>query len=151
MTGDPRPTDGSWYRDLLADAERAGRSAGLTGAEVEHLREILGRVRTVRLEAEQHDAEARLRMREAEHRAGEYLRALRDYRSLMLHRINNPLQIIFGAAQTMADYPDMDVEARAKLLGAILDAARRLELVTVDPEPVDGPERELHPEPFEAT
>ncbi len=84
---------------------------------------------------------------EAAFRRQEYARALADYRRLARHRLANPLAAIRGSILTLRDMPDLDEDARRRLLDAIEAEARRLERVALDPEVAGPEERGLDPRP----
>lgn len=83
----------------------------------------------------------------ADEKQSEYERALRDYRTLVRHRIATPLTAIRGAAITLRDVPGLSENDVRALVAAIDDAARRLEHVALDPEPHNPSENGLHPKP----
>lgn len=75
-------------------------------------------------------------------RAAEYERARRDYSQVVRHRINNPLTVIRGAAQTL-EAEIADHETRHRLRLAIIEAARVLEEISLGPERLGAEEHEL--------
>jgi signal transduction histidine kinase len=78
----------------------------------------------------------------ARQRAAEYERARHDYEQVVRHRINNPLTVIKGAAQTL-EAEIVDDATRHQLRLAIIDAARVLEEISLAPERRGGEEHEL--------
>ncbi|HVM69017.1 MAG TPA: hypothetical protein VM204_04190 [Gaiellaceae bacterium] len=88
----------------------------------------------------------RLAVDDAEARAQEYARALRDYRRLARHRIGNPLSVIRGGAATLREL-ELGATDREALLRSIEDAAVELEHVALDPSPERPEERGLEPRP----
>ena len=84
--------------------------------------------------------------RSAKERQAEYDRALSDYRTLMSHRIANPLSVIAGGLETLARR-ELPPEQEADLIDTMRAEARRLEQVTGDPAPQGPEERTLEPEP----
>lgn len=79
---------------------------------------------------------------------GEYERALGHYRSLVRHRLANPLTVLRGAAETLARRePELAPGERARLLGLLRTELDRLEATALEPVPVSEEERELDPEP----
>ncbi len=79
---------------------------------------------------------------EARLRADEYERARRDYTQVVRHRINNPLTILKGAAQTL-DATSLDDATRHELRLAIIEAAERLESISLEPTRGGAEEYEL--------
>lgn len=75
----------------------------------------------------------------------EYERARRDYRSLMDHRIGNPLAAISGAATTLLSNDiDIPAEQQQELLHVIEAEAQRLARIALTPRTVTAEERGLH-------
>jgi signal transduction histidine kinase len=83
---------------------------------------------------------------EARYRAFEYERARRDYTQIVRHRIANPLTIIKGATQTL-DGRALDEATRHELRTAIIEAAERLEAISLEPIRRGREEYELDPVP----
>lgn len=79
---------------------------------------------------------------EAEYRAYEYERARRDYIQVVRHRIANPLMVIKGAAQTL-EGASIDDATRRELRRAIIEAAERLEAISLEPTQQGAEERDL--------
>jgi signal transduction histidine kinase len=79
---------------------------------------------------------------QAKFRAAEYERARRDYTQVVRHRINNPLTIIMGAAQTLETQTISD-DTRRELRRAIIQAAQELEQISLAPERQGPEEAEL--------
>lgn len=86
------------------------------------------------------DKDARLR----EH---EYTRALNDYRSLVRHRLAQPLTAISGAIATLEARPELDQDLRAELLRTAREAAERLQHSALEPEASSAAELELDAQP----
>ena len=90
--------------------------------------------------------ELRLREAEAEWRAAEYERALRDYTVLIRHRLATPLTAIRGAALTLSSRDDLPERERRALLDLIAEQGALLERLALDP--ITQPEEhELNPHP----
>lgn len=79
---------------------------------------------------------------DARMRATEYERARRDYTQVVRHRIANPLMVIKGAAQTL-DGTTLDDATRHELRLAIIEAAERLEAVSLEPTRAGDEEHDL--------
>jgi PAS domain S-box-containing protein len=152
-----RRKDGSEFRAEIALSPLAapGLRPGITAASIRdvHAAESVraARERTVaRREqvAERMIAEAARRMSEAEFDSAEYRRALQHYTQLVRHRIANPLQVIFGVAQTLRGLPDLDPPQRDELLRAIEQAALDVGRETIFlPERQGAEESELDARP----
>jgi signal transduction histidine kinase len=85
---------------------------------------------------------------EAEIRGREYERALRDYRRVARHRLATPVTAILGSAQALREIDELDEPTRVRLLDSILEEARRLQEVALDPDaPLAPEERALRPAP----
>lgn len=69
--------------------------------------------------------------------------AVRAYRTLMRHRIANPLQVIGGMATTLRDVDDLPPTTRRAMLSAIVDATERLADISCSPAPTDLVEARL--------
>ena len=90
--------------------------------------------------------ELRLREAEAEWRAAEYERALRDYTVLIRHRLATPLTAIRGAALTLQRRDNLPEQERRALLDLIAEQGALLEQLALDP--ITQPEEhELNPHP----
>jgi signal transduction histidine kinase len=79
---------------------------------------------------------------EAKYRAFEYERARDDYTQVVRHRIANPLMIIKGAALTL-EGDSLDDATRHELRRAIIEAAERLEAISLEPTRQGTEERDL--------
>ena len=90
----------------------------------------------------------RSRELEAEWRQAEYERALRDYTTLVRHRLATPLTVIRGAALTLRERPDLPEQERRRLLDLIAEQGERLERLALEPTP-RAEESELRPVPDE--
>jgi signal transduction histidine kinase len=89
-----------------------------------------------------------LALDEARLQEGEYRRALADYRTLVRHRLANPITAIIGGVGTLKELSREDRRLRDELLDLIHSEARRLEAVSLDPRDALGPEeRGLRPRP----
>ncbi|MBD0330301.1 MAG: hypothetical protein ICV64_09390 [Thermoleophilia bacterium] len=123
----------------LADEEPVVFSAVLDGMLLVVLVLLLvGLERTVR--------GLRVAIEDADLRTVEYERALQDYRALARHRLANPLAAIRGGITTLRETP-LDEATREQLLAMIESETRRLEQITLDPEPIAPEERSLRPRP----
>jgi signal transduction histidine kinase len=89
----------------------------------------------------------KLAQEEAQVRKAEYGRALRDYNSLVRHRLANPITAIRGAVATLRDVPALESTQRDELLAMMEREARRLEEVALDPAVRSREERGLRPRP----
>jgi signal transduction histidine kinase len=90
--------------------------------------------------------ELRLREAEAEWRAAEYERALRDYAVLIRHRLATPLTAIRGGALTLTSRENLPEGERRALLDLIAEQGALLEQLALDP--ITNPEEhELNPHP----
>jgi signal transduction histidine kinase len=85
--------------------------------------------------------------RESRRRKHEYDRALVDYRSLVRHRLANPLTAITGAIQTLEARPELEADLRAQLLRTVREASERLQDVVLSPQAHSEEERALDAEP----
>jgi signal transduction histidine kinase len=93
------------------------------------------------VEVERTRAEARIREQE-------YQRAVRDYRRFARHRVATPVTAILGSAHALRELDELDEPTRVRLLDSILDEARRLQEVALDPDtPLAAEERTLQPAP----
>ena len=93
-------------------------------------------------------AEVERTQTEAEIREHEYQRAVLDYRRVARHRLATPVTAIVGSAQALREIGELDDGTRMRLLDAILDEARRLQEVALDPDtPLAPEERTLLPLP----
>jgi len=90
---------------------------------------------------------AAAKLAEATSDSEEYQRALYHYTQLVRHRMANPLQTIFGMAQTLASMPDLPRSDRLLMIDAILKQAQVLEKVCLDPTIMHASEHELDPRP----
>lgn len=90
--------------------------------------------------------ELRLREAEAEWRAAEYERALREYTVLIRHRLATPLTAIRGAALTLSSRRDLPERERRALLDLIVEQGALLERLALDPV-TNAEEHELNPQP----
>ena len=88
----------------------------------------------------------RIRELEASSTAAEYERALRDYTTLIRHRLATPLTAIRGAALTLRARPELSERERDALLDLIAEQGELLERLALDPV-VRVEERELRPVP----
>lgn len=86
----------------------------------------------------------RLREAEAEWRAAEYERALRDYTMLIRHRLATPLTAIRGAALTLLGRDGLAEHDRRALLDLIAEQGALLERLALDPI-TKSEEHELNP------
>ena len=85
-------------------------------------------------------------LQDARGAADEYQRARDAYLQLMQHRIGNPLAVLYGAARTMDDFPDLPPATRQALVRSMLDAASELADVSIDPVARRVEEQSLHPQ-----
>jgi signal transduction histidine kinase len=83
----------------------------------------------------------------ARHSRRRYQFALHTYEQLMRHRIANPLTVICGVAETLRDHADLAGAQRAELLDALVEQARHLRTVVLDPSPTVPAEMVLEPWP----
>jgi signal transduction histidine kinase len=90
----------------------------------------------------------RLAEDEALDREDEYSRALADYRRLARHRLATPLTVLRSGTTALRSL-DLDARQREEVLNALEQASRRLEEVTLEPEPLSPEERGLKPRPAE--
>jgi signal transduction histidine kinase len=90
----------------------------------------------------------RLAEDEALDREDEYARALADYRRLVRHRLATPLTVLRSGTTALRSL-DLDARQREEVLNALEQASRRLEEVTLEPEPLSPEERGLKPRPAE--
>jgi signal transduction histidine kinase len=90
----------------------------------------------------------RLAEDEALDREDEYARALADYRRLARHRLATPLTVLRSGTTALRSL-DLDARQREEVLNALEQASRRLEEVTLEPEPLSPEERGLKPRPAE--
>jgi signal transduction histidine kinase len=88
----------------------------------------------------------RLAEDEALYREEEYARALADYRRLARHRLANPLTAIRTGIAALRSL-DLDAAQRRSVLQALERESRRLEELTLDPQPLSAEERGLKPQP----
>jgi signal transduction histidine kinase len=88
----------------------------------------------------------RLAEDEALYREEEYARALTDYRRLARHRLANPLTAIRTGISALRSL-DLDACQRKSVLEALERESRRLEKLTLDPQPISPEERGLKPRP----
>jgi signal transduction histidine kinase len=88
----------------------------------------------------------RLAEDEALYREEEYARALADYRRLARHRLANPLTAIQTGIAALRSL-DLDAAQRKSVLQALERESRRLEELTLDPQPLSAEERGLKPRP----
>jgi signal transduction histidine kinase len=100
---------------------------------------ILGIRRTV--------AGLKLQLDLARKRESEYERALDDYHALARHRLANPLTTIVGGVATLRDMPDLDRATQREVLAGIENAARELEVISLDPGSDAPEESSLRPRP----
>lgn len=85
---------------------------------------------------------------EADWRRDEYERALSDYRSLVRHRLANPLTVLRGGIETLARRgPELASETREQVVAALREELDRLETTTLEPYPRSAEERVLMPTP----
>jgi len=80
-------------------------------------------------------------------RAAEYQRALRDYSTLLRHRLATPLSSIRGAAETLRSHVDLDDATRRRLVDLIAEQGAELERLALEPDPLDASEESLRPRP----
>ncbi|MBC7461955.1 MAG: hypothetical protein H7287_11385 [Thermoleophilia bacterium] len=80
--------------------------------------------------------------------AERYDAALSDYERLMRHRIANPLTVISGVATTLRDGPRVDLQQQQQLLDALMEQARVLEQVALEPFPLVPSEFGVQPWPY---
>jgi hypothetical protein len=73
-----------------------------------------------------------------------YDRALRDYTQLLRHRIANPLTAISAGLSTLRDV-EMSDETRAMIFDSVIEQARKLETVALQPMTISPEEAELQP------
>lgn len=73
-----------------------------------------------------------------------YDRALRDYTQLLRHRIANPLTAISVGLSTLRDV-EMDDEVRAAIFTSVIEHARELERVSLQPLAIRPEESDLQP------
>ncbi|MCW2925909.1 MAG: hypothetical protein JWM98_3313 [Thermoleophilia bacterium] len=78
----------------------------------------------------------------------EYVHATDHYVLLMRHRLANPLTSISGLVQTLVDLPDLDRDARIRILQTIEQQCHELLNVNLDPRRTGDEEHELEAEPF---
>lgn len=124
--------------------------AHMSAAEA-HMRDADQRAEDAELLMERADdrmADAAASLADAADDSAEYQRAVYHYTQLVRHRMANPLQAICGLAQTLDDHPDLPRERRLEMIAAILQQARVLERVSLEPSTSTTSERELHPRPF---
>jgi signal transduction histidine kinase len=105
------------------------------------------RVRACRAEAEAQFAALERRSEQARQAAQTYGRAVNRYRSLMRHRMANPLASICGMAETLIHVTDLSEDRRRSLLDSIILEARRLTRLSIDASPINEVERVLDPWP----
>jgi signal transduction histidine kinase len=84
---------------------------------------------------------------DARFRAHEYARALTHYRSLVRHRLAQPLTAISGAIATLEQRPELEPELRSQLLRTAAEAAERLRHSALGPETDTAAEFELDARP----
>ncbi len=88
--------------------------------------------------------------RPAREAAAEYRRALLDYTQLVRHRIANPLTAVTGGLTTLLER-DLDEDTQRLLLSTMLEQARELERVALNPETLRAEEAVLAPAPRQGT
>jgi signal transduction histidine kinase len=88
----------------------------------------------------------RLAEDEALYREEEYARALADYRRLARHRLANPLTAIRIGIAALRSL-DLDAAQRKSVLQRLERESKRLEELTLDPQPLSAEERGLKPRP----
>ena len=98
-------------------------------------------------EADEQLAVAAAKLAEATSDSDEYQRALYHYTQLVRHRMANPIQVISGIAQTLANMPDLPESERVPMLNAIRDEAKVLEKICLEPRIMHANENELEPAP----
>jgi signal transduction histidine kinase len=88
---------------------------------------------------------------EADWNRSEYERALRDYRSLVRHRLANPLTVLRGGIETLAARDaELASTAREELVDVLRSELERLEATALEPSPIAPEEAELRPVPRRA-
>jgi signal transduction histidine kinase len=88
----------------------------------------------------------------ARFREAEYRRALVDYRTLVRHRLANPITSIIGSVRTVRQLSAHDQELRDELLEILDRQARRLEGISLDPrDELTAEERALQPQPRDSS
>ena len=85
--------------------------------------------------------------REASWYRDEYERALADLRTLVRHRVANPLSVIHGGVQTLRARDDLDPATRRRMLDEIERAAAQLGEIATTPDAVTPEERALEARP----
>lgn len=123
----------------MSAAEAHMRDADQRATDADHLM----------LRADAHIERAAKALASAKDDSAEYQRALYHYTQLVRHRMANPLQAIYGLAQTLEEHPDLPRDRRLEMIATIREQAQALERVSLDPDNLDEAERELHPRPFE--
>jgi signal transduction histidine kinase len=84
---------------------------------------------------------------DADWRKSEYERALLDYRSLVRHRLANPLTVVLAGVAMLRRSAAARPEQEQLILEDVNLAARRLEQVSIDVEPLSEEEEPLDPTP----
>lgn len=69
----------------------------------------------------------------------------RYYEQVLRHRLANPLTVLLGGLQTLHDL-ELDMKTRCALVSEMMQQARELENVMLDPEPLDAVEQEYYDE-----
>ncbi len=83
---------------------------------------------------------------DAEWRKSEYERALVDYRTLVRHRLANPLTVVMAGVEMLRHAPARNEQERV-ILDNVYHGVRRLRRVSVDAEPLSDEEERLDPTP----
>lgn len=143
-------------RIAQADASIAEAQAGLDAARG-HMREARSHMQTVaareddvfasKLAADEQLAKAAAAIASATEDSEEYRRAVYHYTQLMRHRMANPLTSICGMTQTLLDRRDLDEDTKVRMLCHILEQAKLLEQVSLQPVVQSDVEHGLHPRP----
>ncbi|MCW2962145.1 MAG: hypothetical protein JWM90_2532 [Thermoleophilia bacterium] len=133
--------------ELACDGENEERTADDL---VDMLRRAIDhreRSRSQQAEVRTHLLALRRRSEEARSAAHHYSRAVHRYRNLMRHRIANPLATISGMAETLRHVDGIDRERSCQLLDAIIQEARGLARISIDPRSMSPEEIVLEPWP----
>lgn len=143
-------------RIAQADASIAEAQVGLDAARA-HMREARSHMQTVaareegvfasQLAADEQLAKAAAAIASATDDSDEYQRAVYHYTQLMRHRMANPLTSICGMTQTLLDRRDLDEATKVEMLCHILEQAKLLERVSLQPVVESDEEQNLDPRP----
>jgi signal transduction histidine kinase len=80
---------------------------------------------------------------DADWQKSEYERALRDYRSLVRHRLANPLTVVLAGVEMLRHSAAPRSDYERAILEDVYLGVRRLKQISIDPEPLSDEEKQL--------